>query len=263
MSKFTTRLDRVYRTAAPAMGFRRASEDTELPPMLLVLNITKSISKKAKSNNGEKIDAAIVYGTGEVASDLKNLSKIAGDAPLGLLINEDSKPDELKDLIDLDWDFLIFGLQTPIELICKEEKGKILMVEPSLAPTTVRAINDLNFQIDGVLLNNDSSPITIKFLLACQLFSGLLNKPLLVNTGFSSVHSELCSLQEAGVKGIVLPEGAPQKLITEVKKEISQLPRTIKRKAAKGALLPHISFQTEEVKEKVEEGEEDEDGEDI
>ncbi len=262
MSKFASKLDRIYRTAAPSIGFRKASEDTDIPPMALVVNLTKSASKKVKTIAGEKIDAAIISSSSEDAINFKKISTAVGGAPLGLLITEDSKPDDLRQLIALDWDFLLFGLQTPVELISKEDKGKILIVEPSLAPTTVRIINELNFHIDGVLLDNNSSSITMKFLLTCQLFSSLLNKPLMVNSNLSTVSNELSNLQEAGIKGIVLPEGASQKLVTEVKKEISQLPRTIKRKAAKGALLPHISFQTEASKVEEEE-EEEEDGEDI
>ena len=263
MSKLTSKLDRIFRTAAPPIGFRKSEQETDIPPMALIVDLTKSTAKKAKSISAERIDAAIINSSSEDADHFKDISAAVGGLPLGLWISEESNTKEIEQLIDLNWDFVIFNLQTPIELLSKQDKGKILIVEPSVAPALIRVINELNFQIDGIMVSNNNSAITMKFLLTCQLFAEMLNKPLLVNTQLSLVPNELSNLQACGVKGLLLPEGSSQKFIAEVKKEIDLLPRTVKRKAGKGAVLPHLSFQTETSTEKVEEEEEEDDGEDI
>jgi hypothetical protein len=263
MSKFTTKLERIYRSAAPPMGFRKSIDDTDIPSIALIADLTKATAKKAKGITVDKIDAAIINSSNTDSSNFKEIAAAVGDLPLGLLISEDSKPEEIRLTIKLNWDFLLFGLHTPLDLISKESKGKILIVEPSLSPTLVRAINELNFPVDAVLTINPDSSITMRFLLTCQLFTSLLNKPLLVSTLLSADNDELINLHAAGIKGLLLPTVSSQKLITEVKKQISELPKTVKRKSGTGAVLPHIGLQAETRTEKVEEEEEEEDGEDI
>ena len=263
MSKFIDKLVRIYKTSAPPLGFRKATEDVDIPSMALIADITKATVKKAKSISGDKVDAAIVNSAG-VDTDRFNELKAALDTlPLGVFISENSEPDHIGKIIKLDWDFIAFGLQTPLEIVSKEEKGKILIIEPSTAPALVRTINELNFGIDGIFIANNNPSATVGFLLTCQLFTSLINKPLLVNLDSSISSDGLSNLHAAGVKGLILTEGMPPKSIVELKKEISGLPKTNKRKTGRGAaVLPHIGLQTEASVEKVEE-EDDDDGEDI
>jgi hypothetical protein len=96
-------------------------------------------------------------------------------------------------------------------------------------------------------------------LLTCQLFASLLNKPLLVNVSSAVTSSELNNLHGAGAKGLILPEEAPLKVFTEMKKTISNLPKSLKRKTGTGVFLPRIGIPTPPDVEKVEEEEDDED----
>jgi len=259
MSKFIDKLNQIYKTAAPAMGFRKSTSEAELPTMLLVSNLSKSGAKKPKSLTDSGIDAAVVSSGSTDIDSFKELLKTIGDIPLGLVVEESSTPETIREIVDAGCDFVIFGLQTPVETINKEGLGKVLKIEPSLTPTMVRAINELSLPIDTALIAGDDATITIERLLNCQLFASLLNKPTLINVNSSLTSSELSSLHGTGVKGLILPDGTLLKVFAELKKAISSLPKAPKRKTGAGVLLPHISVQPESKVEKVEEEEEEED----
>jgi hypothetical protein len=256
MSKFTDKLERIYKSAAPAMGFRRPADEAELPPLLLVADLTRAGVKKAKSIVDSGIDAAIVSSESVDAISFKEL---ATGIPLGLLLDKNIDQAKIQELINSGCDFVVFGLETPLEAVNKEGLGRILKIEPSLAPVLIRAINELSFSIDAVLVAEDNSSITIERLLTCQLFVSLVNKPLLINVNASLTSGELSSLHGTGAKGIILPEGAPIKVFDELKKAISSLPKTPRRKTKSSVLLPHIGPQPETKAEEVEEEEEEED----
>lgn len=258
MSKFADKLGRIYRTAAPALGFRKSAEEAELPPLLLVADLNKTGVKKAKSIVDSGIDAAIVSSESIDADSFKELATGTGEIPLGLLVEENSSQEKIQDLINSGGDFVIFGLQAPLETISKEELGRVLKIEPSLAPGLIRAINELSLSIDAVLIAGDNPTVTIERLLTCQLFAGLVNKPLLINVNSSLTSDELSNLHRAEIKGLILPEGTPLKVFAELKKTISSLPKTPKRKTSISVLLPGIGA-TPETKKVEEEEEEEED----
>jgi hypothetical protein len=259
MSKFINKLEHIYRTAAPPLGFRKSSEETNLSPLALIADLSKASGKKIKSIADNKLDAAIINSESIDFDNFKELSKISSPLPLGLLLAENSTPGKFQELIGLDWDFFIFGLQTPLDILSKEKTGKILKITSSFTPTLVRAINELSFPIDAILIADNNSKITVEQLITCQLFASLLNKPLLLNVDSSISNSELSNLHGAGVKGIILPEGTPLKTFAELIKSISSLPKISKGKARTSALLPRLSIQTENNAEKVD----DDDDEDI
>lgn len=257
MSKFADKLGRIYKTVAPAIGFRKPGTEAELPPLLLVANITKAGTRKAKSVVENGADAAVVNSECIDIAGLRELSASMNSTPLGLLL-EDGNTEKTQELMKLDWDFIIIGLQTPVETVSKEGLGKILKIEPSLAPGLVRAINELSTSIDGVLITGEAPSITIECLLTCQFIASLVNKPLLVNVNSSPTSNEVSSLYEAGVKGLLLPEGTTPKTFAELRKLVSSLPKTPKRKTKAGVILPHLGMPETKV-EKVEEEEEEED----
>jgi hypothetical protein len=260
MSKFIDKLGRIYRTAAPSLGFRQSAAETDLPPLALIADLTNAGAKKAKSIAGSKVDAAVISSENLDADSFEELTRSIDGLPLGLQLAETNDPDKIQEILKLNWDFLVFGLQTPFESINKEGSGKILRIEPSLTPALIRAINELSFSIDAVLITGNNFTVTIERLLTCQLFASLLNKPLLVNVNSAITNNELSNLHGTGVKGLILPEGAPLKVFTELKKTISSLPKkTPKRKTGTGVLLPRIGIPTEPDVEKIEEDEDDED----
>jgi hypothetical protein len=244
MSKFADKLERIYKTTAPALGFRKPTEEAELSPLLLVADLTKSGVKKTKTINNS-VDAAIVSSENIDASSFKELATSIRDVPLGLMLGESTSPEKIKELISAGCDFVVFGLQAPLEAINKEYLGKVLKIEPSLTPHLIRAINESCLSIDAVLIAGDNSTVTIERLLTSQLFASLLNKPLLIHVDASLTSGELSSLHGTGAKGLILPPETPLKVFAELKKTISSLPKTTRRKTKTSALLPHIGVQPE------------------
>jgi hypothetical protein len=232
MSKFAEKLRRIYRGSAPSMGFRKSAE-LDNPLLLIVADLTKASVKEAKAIAGAGIDAGIVSSEGLNAASFEKLVKAAGDVPLGLFLESASKQKIAK-----LGDFVVFGVKMPLEVVNEEGVGKLLKIEPSLDQGLVRAINEL--PIDGVLVAGEESQVTIERLLICQRFAELLGKPLLVTVGSSVASGELSSLCEAGISGLLISEGLPAGAFADLKKSISSLPRTAKRKARGAALLPRL-----------------------
>jgi hypothetical protein len=250
MSKFAEKLQRVYRGTVTSIGFRKSTE-VELLPLLVVANLTKASAAEAKAIAGAGIDAAIVSGAGLGSKSFGQLSKAMDDVPLGLFL-ADAEKEDISQSVDLGGDFLVFGLKTPLEVVSREDVGKLLKIEPSLEPSLVRAINELPLTVDGVLVAGEESSVTVERLLICQRFSELLAKPLLVTVDLSVTGAEISSLFQAGVNGLVLPEKVPVETFAELKKTIGSLPKAVKRKSKGTALLPQLGG---ELRAKVEEGE--------
>lgn len=254
MSKFSDKLQRVYRNSAPSMGFRRSAGEAGSPPMLIVANLAKGDVKRASVIAGS-VDAGVVSSGSLDADSFKQLVTSLGDIPLGLSL-ENATQGEVAKLADLDCDFVIFDLKTPLVAVRKEGAGKVLKIEPSLNHSLGKSINDLQLSIDGVLVAGEEASITVERLLVCQRFAELLNKPLLVTLASSATSDEISSLYKAGVNGLVVPEGLPVGAVAEMRKAIADLPRVVKRTARGGALLPQVSSEMEVEIEEDEEEEE-------
>ncbi len=256
MSKLSEKLQRVHRGAATPIGFRKSTE-VEPPPLLVIANLTKASAAEAKAIASAGIDAGIVSSAGLSSKSFGQLSKAVDDVPLGLFLVSAEK-EEIAQSVDLGGDFVVFGLKTPLKAVSREDVGKLLIIEPSLDPGLVRAINELPLTVDGVLVTGEESSVTVERLLICQRLTELLAKPLLVTVDSSVTGAEISSLFQAGVNGLVLPEKVPAETFAELKKTIGSLPKVTKRKAKGTALLPQLGG---ELRAKVEEEEEEEERE--
>ncbi len=252
MSKFAEKLRRIYKGSAPSMGFRKSAE-AESPPLIVVASLTKTSSADAGALAAAGIDAGLLGVKGLSAKSFAQLAEAVGHIPLGLYL-ESTEKDVIAKSIDMGCDFVVFGLKTPLEAVNKESLGRVLRIESSLEPGLVRAINGLPVSIDAVLMGGDEPAITIERLLIYQRFAELLDKPLLVTLSSMLTAAELGGLFEAGVNGLVLPEGLPAEPLAELKNSISGLSRTAKRKPKAAAILPRLSG---EIETGVEEEEED------
>jgi hypothetical protein len=254
MSKFAEKLQRIYRGSAQAMGFRKSAE-TEIPPLLIVASLTKTGVAEANALAVAGIDAGIVVAKGLSAKSFGQLAEAVGAIPLGLSL-ESTEKDVIAKSIDLGCDFVVFGLKTPLEAVEKEGLGRVLKIEPSLEPGLVRAVNGLPLSIDAVLVAGDEPVITIERLLIYQRFAELLDKPFLVTLASMITANELGDLFEAGVNGLVLPEGLSAESLADFKKLVSGLSRTARRKHKAAAILPRLGGE-------IETGVEEEEEEDI
>lgn len=243
MSKFAEQLRRTYLGSAAPIGFRKSAEKG-IPPLLIIADLTKANLAEAKAIAGTEIDAVVVGSDGVGVKSFGQLVQAFGDIPLGLFL-ESADKEEIAKFVELGSDFVVFDLKTPLEVVNKEGLGKIIKIEPSLDQGLVRTINALPLQVDGVLVAGEESLITVERLLICQRFAELLDKPLLVTLGSSIVGGDIESLCEAGVNGLVLPQGLPVEELADLKKMVATLSRAVKRKAKSVALLPRLGGELE------------------
>ena len=252
MSKFAEKLQRIYRGSVSPLGFRRSAE-AEVSPLLIVTNLAKTNATETKAIASFGIDAGIVSSEGLNAKGFGQLTKALGDAPLGLVLESVDK-EEIAKSINFGCDFVVFGLKTPFEAVNKEGLGRILKIELNLEQGLVRVINRLPLMLDGVLVTGEETAITVERLLICQRFAELLDKPLLVTVSSSVTGSELNSLYETGISGLVLSGGFAVESFAELKKTIDSLSKTARPRTRAAALLPRLGG---ELKTEEDEGEEE------
>ncbi|MBM4446705.1 MAG: hypothetical protein FJ023_05055 [Chloroflexi bacterium] len=253
MSKFTDKLQRIYRGLTPTMGFRK-TDAAEIPPLLIVANLAKVSATEAKALANAGIDAGIVSIKGLTAKSFGQLANAVNYIPLGLAL-ESTETAAIAKSIDMGCDFVVFGLKTPLEAVNKEGVSKVLKIEPSLEPGLVRAINGLPLSIDAVLVTGDEPVITVERLLIYQRFAELLDKPLLVTLSSMVTVDELSGLFQAGVNGLVLPEGFSAEALADLKRSAGRLSKTVKRKTRTAAILPRLGGELEAGVEEEEEEE--------
>jgi hypothetical protein len=239
MSKFADKLKHCHQNIAPSIGFRKSVTESETVPMLLIPDLTGAGEKNSKNAVKGGVDAAIVNSAKADAAACQKLASTLGDIPLGILF-EGSNVEKIADYADSGCDFIIFEPNATLETIATMKSGNFLLINKSMLLNMVRAINELTPSMDGVLVSNENTAITIEFLLICKSYSDLLDKPLIASVNSSITNDELITLYESGIKGLIVPGDLPADRITGFKKVISELPKTIKQKTRRNALLPQL-----------------------
>ena len=239
MSILAKKLDDINHTVGPEIGFRRSANELKKRQMLAIADVSGHDSNKIKSIAGSGVDAVFTDIKTLDSSGIPDTGVTIDNIPVGVKIDKaDLK--EAEKLSNLKYDYVLFDLETPIELIDKEGIGKILIIEPDLSPNMVRVINNLSISVDGVMLSDHDTPVTFQRLITCQLFAELLHKPLLVAVNSAAGSGDPSNLYQAGIKGVVLSKGLPLKAYTGIVNTIENLPKTIKRKTKGDALLPSL-----------------------
>ena len=238
MSKFVDKLQRLSRPSAPSIGFHPAASESKSLAMLLIAGLSQVNVREAEVLVNNKVDAGLILD--QSIEDVRQVAKVLGDIPLGILVKDESE-EKLDKLIDSGCDFVVFDVKMPLAGLCRQGIGKFLMIEPSLEPGLVRAVNNLD--VDGVFIDRgEGSFITVERLLIYHRFSELLNKPLVVTLPSWVTSAELSNLWQAGIDGIVIPPAQPGDMFVELRKMIDNLPREAKRRRGKaGVVLPHYS----------------------
>lgn len=251
MSKFADKLKRVFRNTNQTIGFRKPSADEDTSTILIMVDITSSNLKRIKDLGGSGVDAFMVDSS---EGNIDKMSKAAGGIPLGIEFKKGvNVPAD-----EITYDFAIFGLKAGADMPGYESKGKILVITETIAPGMIKAINDLDMSVDGVIIDFKDNPIDIQFTLTCHLFDDLLNKPLLVKVYKDDItDAEIKALNAAGVRGLLLPSTIPVSRIKKIKKAIASLPASARKGKRETALIPGMSFGQREPEE-VEEVEDDE-----
>ena len=252
MSKFIDELNRSYRFSAPSIGFRRDSDMLKKAPILLIADLTGMNVKEVKAIVGAGVDAVMVRSSGTNSDAIGKFTKNIGETPLGLLL-EDESPEKYSEFLNSSCDFVICHVKAPISLLIRGELGKILMIEPWIAPGMIRAINELNMTIDGIFIDSENSSITVERLLICHHIAGILGKPLLSAVNIPLTGTDLQGLYDARVRGLLLPRDISVEALVELKDHVSKMPGTTHRKTRDHVLLPQVGNETEiEVEEEEE-----------
>ena len=251
MSKFADKLKRVFRNTNQAIGFRKPSADEQTPSILIMVDIGSATLKKIKELSTAEPDAFLIDG---IEGDAAKISKATGNIPLGIVFKEGINIPAG----NTAYDFVIFGLKAGADLPVDESKGKLLVITESMAPGMIKAINDLDISVDGVLIDFNGSPVDIQFILTCHLFNDLLNKPLLVRIYKSDINdSEIKALNAAGVQGLWLPGDISVTGIKKIKRAIKSLPVNPRKSKRETVLIPGLGSAPKEPEE-MEEVEDDE-----
>lgn len=245
MSRLIDELNRVARVVFKPMGFRVTRPVASGPRILLVASLGQTRDTDQLANDVDGADA-VLFRLAKSNLTAKTLQKIVGslpDMPWGGWL-EDIGGNKTDIFIETGCDFLVFPAASRVLATPQDGKvGKILQVESSLGEGLLRAINDL--PVDAVLAANACESgdfIAWHHLMLFQRLANLLTKPLLVTVPSNVTASELKTLWEAGVDGVVVDTDARQPGgLKELRRAIGELTFRPSRKRGKAeALLPHI-----------------------
>ena len=255
MSKFADKLRSLSKSSPTPIGFHPAISEVRGPAMLLIVGLSGTQVKEAKTV--ADVDAALIVSGGPDAKTIRQLVEAAGKVPLGVFVKGMNER-EIDGVVSSGCDFVVFDTKGGAAILGRKEVGRFLMIEPSLDQGLVRAVND--FDVDGVLLGAPKdSLMTVEHLLVCRRLVELLEKPVTITLPSLATKEELTSVWQAGVDGVVAPSGESAETLAELKRMIGDLPREAKRRRNKAsAMLPHYGGAVG----KEEEEEEDEDDDD-
>ena len=236
MSKLADRLRSLSESSGAPIGFHPARPEASSPSMLFVVGLSGAHVKEATTVSDVAADAGLIEIEGTDARAIKQVVEAAGDAPIGVLVKR-VRDKELDELVSLGCDFVVFDIGEEAAILSEKRIGKFLMTEPSLDQGLVRAIN--SFEVDGVLIGDGDSVITVERLLVSRRFVELLEKPVIMKLPALVTKGELASLWQGGVDGVVSALKHSTEGLTELKKMLGGLPRrTRNARPTAGVMLP-------------------------
>jgi hypothetical protein len=238
MSKFADKLRSLSKSSTAPIGFHPAVSEARSPAMLLIVGLSGTQVKEAKTVADVNADAGLIVGESLGAKTVKQVLEAVGNVPLGVFVKGMSEK-EIDELVSLGCDFVVFDIGGAAAILRKKEVGKFLMIEPSLDQGLVRAIN--SFEVDGVLTSGGGgSVMTVERLLVCRRFVELLEKPVIMTLPSLASKEELTSLWQAGVDGVVAPSTQSTEALAELKRMVGDLPRRARGRRTKADVaLPH------------------------
>jgi hypothetical protein len=239
MSKFADKLESLSKSSTAPIGFHPAVSEVRKPAMLLIVGLSGTQVKEAKTVADVGADAGLILSEGTSAKAIGQVVEAVNDVPLGVFVGG-MKQKEIDELASLGCDFVVFDIRGGVAILRKKEVGKFLLIEPSLDQGLVRAINSL--ELDGVFINGGGeSTVTVERLLVCRRFAELLEKPVIMSMPSLATKEELTGLWQAGVDGVVAPPTQRAEELMELKKVIGDLPRGARgRRGGASVVLPRI-----------------------
>lgn len=220
------------------MGFRVA-EGKSRPKMVLVAH-----GAGAKTTGA---DAILLTVTKAGAKPPQTLTRSKSAVPWGGWLKEVSAS-VVKKLGEGGADFVVFPTTSVSSAILEDEKlGKVVELEPSLDAGLLKAIDDL--PVDAVMISGERSSLTWQDLMFFRRGANILSKPVLVMVSPNITASELQTLCQAGVSGVVVGDK-----IDKLRQMIDKLPAPKASRRRAEPLLPRMGGGVPTAAEEEEEG---------
>lgn len=262
MSKLIEKLNNLYKTATPSLGFRKSETEEKPLSMLLIVSMTGRADNDVKELGDAGITASVLDPAALSAGALGKYLKNRGNMPVGLLIDSNKALNGLK-TITSDIDFIIFGADMAANTFTSkelEQAGRILKVKPAIELGLLRAVNNLRPSVDAILTDLTDASLTIEDLLNCQRISDHTGQPLIATVNKRLTEAELLGLRDAGVACLFIQSGLPGSDLVAMMESIKMLPRPVKRKEKGGVvLLPRLGARSDAKKGDEDDGEDDDD----
>lgn len=101
-------------------------------------------------------------------------------------------------------DFVLFTLDAPAQAVAGK-MGRLLTVDPELSDSWLRG---LGLIADGLVLNLERQPLTLRELVLFHRCAAVSRQPLLAQVSGQLIEAELGPLINAGVKGLIVAADA-------------------------------------------------------
>ena len=234
MSKLSQKIARAGRFESAPMGFGMAVNRKSEPTMLLGVRLPASESNRLKELAGKGVDLALL-------DNAKPGQKLAGTGELvaGAFITEGDS-ETAAAFREAGIDFLaVDPAAVSAAIIDDEQLGFVLPVPPDASDTDLRILETL--PLDALLVAAPAGAFTLQQYLALRRIAMLVQKPLLVEIHGQINGSQLKSLREAGVAGVLLVDNATDQAVAALRQAIDSLPSRRRRRTEHAdALLPRL-----------------------
>jgi hypothetical protein len=254
MSRLIDELTRTDRAAFQPMGFR-TSREAQGEPRLRLIGVAGFESYTADCFDGA--DAMLFKTEKSVPAEktIKSAITSVGEIPWGIYVPGISAG-KLSTIIKDGCDFLVFPAAAAISDLPEDDAtGKIIEVESSLDDGLIRAINNLT--IDAVMVTDSlekDGPLVWQQLMIFQHILNLLTKPVIVPVSLNMSESELKTLWETGIDGVIVEFDKQQPAgFGELRGLINKLPPRTSKKGKTDAILPSPGVARESEPEEEEE----------
>ena len=251
MGKLIDKIKLASQASPKPMGFGPSKSAPAKPALVLVASLSQA-NVEDLSDYVSGADAGLWHVS--PGADIKTFDKASvsvPDLPWGWWLDGGSEK-EIAKVLKLGGDFVVFpAANTPLAILQDEKVDRILHVEPSLNEGALRTINAL--PVNAVLATSEQAGLlTWHDLIFFQRLATLLTKPLLATIPSNVSTSELQSLWDAGVDGVVveIEAGKPVGKINKLRQIINGLTYPKSRQKGKvEPLLPHIKSDIELIDE--------------
>ena len=213
MSKLSDRIRRASKVTPAPLGFGPAAVQAKAPSMLIVVRLAANETGKAADAAKAGADAIILAGDPGKA---KANSAILGLAP------EKADQKAATAAREAGVDFLVLDPAKALaEAMLDQKIGYVLVLSEPMDDVRTRLLGDLN--LDAIIIQAPTAPVTLAQLLELRRIAGLTRTPLLVQADASIEGSLLQVLRDSGAAGVVVEASAIGKL-AELRERIASLP---------------------------------------